>query len=570
MKKILILLAFMMPVLVFGQKFKKVETDGIKALDQTKKTITIEDTLKFPDGSKMISTNTVTAELGLMKNGNKIGIDTASEWVARTIYVSMPTDPQTPGSDITGNGTSSHPYATINKALKSIHPYLLYGVVTVQLDSGTFTMSINDKLEIVKLNNFTNFWYASPRVQIKGTYNMRATPLTMTKIMSNTFTYTGTPYTTDILEGCFFGTTTTVTYPIEGNVGDTIFSPNYNITLQKYIFDYYTTITILSDQILNYEQSNSLSFFNCNIEFPNSQHIDGVYFGSDNLNFRQTTGFNLSMLNTRIANSKINTYLNVLTQEVIVATEHCEITYGVIKNKAATKTIGLRWMDYCQMSDLIFSNYNVAINYIGDVGIVPKTTGIHFLFKNCDIAFSNKITSSGTINAEVNDISLKNTKYLLRNYSTSSPIKLVSQTITGAYTSIYDPASLTKDLSNPGVGTYINIPNIYPEYQQRIPFTLTNNATDSISIGDLSYNRSIDIDYNIVRGTTYSHGSMKILNTGTAYLIDPGDLIQSASTGVTFNGVYRSGVSNTLKLGYTTTNTGTAATMTCDFKRQNY
>jgi len=110
----------------------------------------------------------------------------------------------------------------------------------------------------------------------------------------------------------------------------------------------------------------------------------------------------------------------------------------------------------------------------------------------------------------------------------------------------------------------------FPEYEVRNVFSLGNNTTDSLSIADKTYNRSIEIKYTITRGTAYRSGTLKILNTGTALLFDPGDYIQTMDLGVTFNGAYYSGHSNTIKLKWTTTNTGNAATISYDAFRQNY
>src|SRR3989304_479441 len=87
--------------------------------------------------------------------------DTAQELVARTIYVSMPTDPQTPGCDtcILSDGSALYPFATITKALSTIKKYTICNRITIQLDSGLFNFTINDKLQIIRLNQTSNTQY---------------------------------------------------------------------------------------------------------------------------------------------------------------------------------------------------------------------------------------------------------------------------------------------------------------------------------------------------------------------------------------------------------------------------
>src|SRR3972149_8357304 len=69
--------------------------------------------------------------------------DTAQELVARTIYVSMPTDPQTPGCDtcILSDGSALYPFATIYRALEDIKENSIWELITIQLDSGSFVFT---------------------------------------------------------------------------------------------------------------------------------------------------------------------------------------------------------------------------------------------------------------------------------------------------------------------------------------------------------------------------------------------------------------------------------------------
>jgi hypothetical protein len=90
--------------------------------------------------------------------------------------------------------------------------------------------------------------------------------------------------------------------------------------------------------------------------------------------------------------------------------------------------------------------------------------------------------------------------------------------------------------------------------------TLTDNtavaATTGITLSDSKYTHGAIIDYSIVRGTTYRTGTLRIGHGTSVGYSD--DYSEDASTGVTLTVTF---ASNTSTINYTTTSTGSNATM---------
>jgi hypothetical protein len=112
----------------------------------------------------------------------------------------------------------------------------------------------------------------------------------------------------------------------------------------------------------------------------------------------------------------------------------------------------------------------------------------------------------------------------------------------------------------------------YPEYEKSLTFAMRDGGSDTINIGKVAYNQTIELKYTIKRATATRSGSIKVLNTGAGLLLDGGDYIENAPLGVTFTrAVLRgpAGAEQLIALVATTTATGVAPTFTYDAYRQN-
>lgn len=499
--------------------------------------------------------------------------DTAAEWTSRTIYVSMPTDQQTSGSDLNGDGSQLKPYATILKALSGIKP-IKNGVITIQLDSGMFNYSLATKaLHTEILAKSTNLYFNSPIV-IQGQYVKEPYTFTLSST-SILFAYkvNGYSFNNTQLEERFVGNTTSPQYPIESLKNDTIFYPSSSATSNN-IYRLNTSI--------NFEGNSQIATFNSS-PIGYFKYVKGTFLSGSNFYYLNSVFYHYCILknstssyfhgsNCQIRNTKFDILYTGSTVSSALSPDNSIITFSVINNlgtrKSTTNGIGIK--AYFQMSAGIISGFKNAFSQYNNLtwgsSLMPNQIGI----KDATNAFDNSTNVSAVLSFNCPSLSLYNVDYLFNSANSSSAVQFQIQSLTGKYGSLFNPASLYKDIVNPTLGGFITGLNVYPEIEQKKVVSLANNSTDSLSIGDKSYNRSIELKYTITRGTNYRTGTLKILSTGTALLFDPGDYIETADVGVTFSGAYFSGNSNTIKLKWTTTDTGTPATIQYDAFRQNY
>jgi hypothetical protein len=520
----------------------------------------------------------------------KVATDTTSEWVSRTIYVSLPNDPQTPGNDVTGTGSVSFPYATIAKALSTLK-HTLRNAITIQLDSGTF------KFDRACIMYIKNFFLANNQLIFIGKMTQYITGLTFSA-STTPFTYTATSggsspnWTYNQLDEYFCKQGSNY-FPIESNTSNLIYTtaasvPTGILYKVETIFD--MDPCYMAPFYLGTAQSNSL--YSTQILFQNVTMLLDVATTSFLSIGRFSTSASMYSYINIIAKPKTGTLtyysfgngLFFFTRSIFkkyasgsgifTLNGNCapilNITGCVMKNTYTSKAgNGLDAGGYLGLYQMSTGGNNIWSGF--DVGIskgnaLINGTGTQMIRK-CNNAFGSHLY--GSPNPFVNfTIYLDSVNYLF-NFAYNLPVNLFKFTLYGTpLLGTWNPSSTFKYFYGPNADIRYN--GIYPEQELKLSSTLVNNSTDSISIGDKSYNRSIEIKYNITRGTDYRTGTLKILNTGTVLLFDPGDYFPPTDIGVTFDGAYYSGSSNTIKLKWSTSNTGTAATITYDAFRQNY
>jgi hypothetical protein len=502
--------------------------------------------------------------------------DTTSELVARTIYVSMPTDPQTPGSDVTGNGSISTPYATIYKALLSIKTYSkIYSTITIQLDSGSYFFKIKEKMLLMSLSNRSNIYYSSNPIEILGTYKLNNSyNLTLSQATPFISRITSTALTSGELNDRFLGSASGPTYAIESNKTDTIFSISQSASYNK-VYDLLTTLQLdnaSSSQDLYFSDLPTRGFRYLYITVSATNlYIGGVFLRNSIVDNTNTEG-TIIINHSRITMVKFKCKKTATATSMIIIARACQITGAIFYNTGTRKTTGygISVRDLSQLTACIFSGFLHAFEFLNPINSPMGAQSGAVFFKDNGICYSNGLNYGCSITANTDQIVVYNSDYMFRTYSANSGINFTTNQLFGNIT-IFDPNSLVKSAVNPSNGTVITGLVLYPEYQQKQTTTLANNSTDSISIADKSYNRSVELKLNIVRGTGYQSKTIKLLNTGTTFnMVQLPDSIQTGDLGVRFDGVYQSGNSNTLKLKWRTTSTGTNATVTYDAYRQNY
>lgn len=528
-----------------------------------------------------------------ISNGNWFKListqDTTSEWVSRTIYVSMPNDPQTPGSDVTGNGTSLLPFATILKALQTVKSSIKNGaIITFQLDSGSFNYGFK---EYAILNSIKVLSGVDGSFTFKGQLaRVEAYPnsLTLAQDANDRWKFTCSNYTFTPNSLIDYGLSNSINgpaAPIESNTTNVIkslaFATSWNI-LYRYNTHIIPTTTTTYSSIFDFDKTSpqyTVDFQNMVIDLQSTYQY---YLG----NIR-TWGVLIKTSNNsalRVFGNK-TVYLGYTSFLKNMTAAGQNALFGAISGNV------IFYSTLIKNTNTI--RYGIGVktpksNGLGGGGnnlwIVGFTSAISDYTYHADMSFdllkvSNctnlveqySATSYGAVNLTSSKIIVDSVDYLLFTKANLFTCTLIAYNNTGnVRLSLFNPSSVAKDLVSIHKGTDVYWPNTYPEIQQKITFTLANNSTDSISIADKSYNRAIELKYTITRGSDYRTGTLKVLNTGTSLLFDPGDYIETSDIGVTFNGSYYSGSSNIIKLKWTTTNTGTAATIVYDAYRQNY
>jgi len=496
-------------------------------------------------------------------------IDTTSEWVSRTIYVSMPEDAQTPGSDIIGLGLIFAPYATLNKALSTVNPLTL-GIITMQVDSGSYTFDATSKYYCNKISSLNPLTNHSSNLIINGTYVKENYTFTLSSTPVSGVFKSSYAFTTGELTGKFAGTTTTPGLPIESNIGDSLFLPTTNAASFNNIYTYQTNINVSASRY-NTSFASQIKFSFLKMNFTIGSNFDNVWSYCCDITNTSASQFGFVVEYCQLQFSIFNMSYSATLAAIDLRnsiTSQC-----VINNKGTRKTTGegLNIKTPCQISSMMISGYLRAIGSYGDMNNYKAASATWFIIKDCGSAFSNLSFPSSNLNFACNPLALyKVDNIVYASGITSANLSFTTLQNIGSYNYFHTSSSL-KSFVKPEWGVNIYIPNTYPEYSQNNSYTLADNSTDSISIADLTYNRTVTIDYNIVRNGVYRAGTMKVLNDGTNYYFDPGDFFPAANDlGITFNGVYKSGSTNTLKLKWTTTSTGFAGTMKVDYKRQNF
>jgi hypothetical protein len=510
--------------------------------------------------------------------------DTTAEWVSRTIYVSKPTDPQTPGSDVTGTGGSLAPFATILKALKTVKRTIMSpAVITLQLDSGSFDYGNAEANVINSINNLSgdNSLIITGQIARVSTYPV----LTLVQDGSDKtkFTCSNYTFTTNELQGlCLSNSANSLVAGIESNTSTVIYSIAYNNTA-NYIVRLNSTLNSTGVGGFQLKQNAasgiSTGFWNVKINLdpiPGLYYMSGLQVRGSIINALTTSSLNIQTQSNRYVNWMYVIYnRNISADNKICISSLGEFyMYNVlIKNSnAARYGVGAIKASYLIGSELWVSGFKTAFsNYSEDT----YSQNLDYLkVSNCTELYEQTTYGLRNSNIYASILYLDNVDYLILTRYANLPLKMSFPTVYNSPNlGIFHSSSVCKDIVNPTKGTQIYFPVSYPENEQAVSISLANNATDSIFIGNKSYNRTIELKANITRGTNYQYKRITILNSGTTLtMIQQPDSIQTADLGVRIDGVYYSGTATTavIKLKWHTTNTGTAATFKYDAIRQNY
>lgn len=527
--------------------------------------------------------------------------DTTAENVARTIYIDIYT-----GNDTTGNGSSGTPYRTFGKAITTVKN-IIKTTITFNFSRGTHNI-IQANFDYITKNWFLYSQGITPaNVQLVGTMVQLAGSLVCTKDANNPFiiNVAGASWSANQYEGRFLYNGTNY-FPIESNTTNTLEGALVNVSAGTHsIWEDSTTINITgmstNDGINVPIRSNSvyyssasapfdyavLQFKNCKIKsssnyisrYSNTSNtipisFNTCYFNNINDNIISYHGISKILPMTRCF---IKTWQ---TSDGSVATasyygSFIYMQWCVLRNNVNTGCYAIYpWAGFYFINGSVISNYKYAI----------LSTSLHYnpilqniYIKNCQNVFRSGVSFPMNLNYSFYNAAglycnLSNNTNLLYCDKVPGIINLKLYSSTG-FTNIWNSSSVYKKYNVPSDGVSIQIPYLYTENENNAAISLANNSTDSITIGVKLYNRIIELNYNITRGTTYKSQKLRIINTGTILKLDSlSSITIGDDCGVTIDGAYYSSANpgNLIKLKWTTTNTGTSATFKYDAIRQNY
>jgi hypothetical protein len=515
--------------------------------------------------------------------------DTTAEWVARTIYVSMDDDPQTPGDDVSGNGSITAPFATIYKALSSIKKIATNVAITLQLDSGSFNFYERDNALLSSM-----YLNGNRTLNINGTFKDSITNLVVTQTSTDLMKVNSTSHTfaVDELRGKFLSNASgSFIVPVDQNTTNVIDIANFPSTSWTKIGRPVTILNIYSNSIsVNSEVYNNPTFtfnkINAVFKVTGTKMISGIQFVGCKLDFPSSTSgllsFNKGLLlrSCFIISPQTSTSNGILNGNSYIGLFDCVLTSTQDKLVRGI-SLGIGFYAYNQpvlyLTNNIFSRLSKAITpRFSNLNYVAPDNGSKYYsnkFRRCGTVLGLLSTSTDPILIKIDfkfsDLILEDVDYIL--YGKNCALDFQTRFLVGTPNlGFVDPASLYKGFINNEIGQRILIPGTYPEVSVNKGSTLLNNTTDSISIGDKSYNRTIELKYTALRGSTYRKGTLEVINTGSGLVFNPGSYFPVTDIGLTFTGAYYSGSSNTIKLKYTVDNTGGNVTFTYDAFRQNY
>lgn len=489
----------------------------------------IGNTIHFPD------TNTIIA--------TKYDLN-STETVSRTIYYALPPT----GNDTTGNGSIGNPFRSPLRCVQSIKSNIVGCTITIS-GSGTGNVPITLELgnEIAKktaVNGILSF--------TGTTVNTIVTGMTVSKTASRLFAYTltksGLTSTLNQYRGNFVTTNAqTAFYPIASNaVGTNSFEIEYlnnNLATNTQIISFGVTWTNPS----NLGNTFDLGFKNCinsSIIFSNINISQGTI---QNLNFRDSHS-ELFFTSVRFDGKGFslgeNTNVYALTQvrfnqcsfiqtgasvDFISIVNNPQTTfarcfvYAPLMTTGAFRIEGVNTVKFNNGLYIYGANVGSAFSSIIGLAIIPISLGIEIRdFVNyintgpkLEVVYINPNTVTPMFTEFINVTNLLST---LPSYG----FKLSIPNLNGALpTNIINGVSSGYIFVDPKNDIHISVLGLYGEYEPKTTQTLTTNTTTSFTVGNTAQNRSITIEYNILRNSQYRKGTLTIMYNGTSAYLSP-------------------------------------------------
>jgi len=528
------------------------ETDPIYAADSN-------TLVRWPDTTSIIATKADLVET----------VETAS----RTIYVS------TTGDDEEGDGTTLiAAFRNILRALQDIKPIVQNSTITISLNgTGDFPMTYGEMYELGKktfINSELTFTGVD-KTTIESGYTLAKTA---SRCFAYTLTKAGLTATENQYRGNFASVSSTEFYPIAYNEAGT------NSFEIEFTHNSKTTATSIISWGANLTNPSSLPYIfdidfgvnvNSNITFNNLNIIGGtsvtitmqtcksktfnnvvfniyrMQIGSTSNYYSPTINFKNSVFNSVQSSTSLLWLYNINSK--ILFTNNVfngqNLTSGFFLFFNSTANFQAGNYIYGKTSLFAFGG-RTYWTYIRDYLEFRDISSVFLPYFNCNMYAINSNNGSTSPYYEfINVTNLLNTKPLtgsvlqIGNIYGSLPANLING-VTSGYIFV-DPKN----------NIYISAPGIYGEFETPATTALADNSTGAITVGDITQNESVKIEYKINRGTSEEVGTIVMTKKADTNL---SDISYFDDCGVSFT---KTLVSNAITLNWATTSTGTAATI---------
>ena len=498
------------------------------------------------------------------------------ETVSRTIYVTAT------GNDTTGDGSIGLPFLTIGKALSSINVHInLSVIVTINLGAGSYNFTPNDRERVSAMMGHGTLEFLGNLTLVDSGFTVGAAqaldPLTYAVSGGNTASWTTDQWKFYLL----MNTAGTAYFPITNNTNATISIPMGSALVSTNAQIYNRTATLnfsgqsntdrifkhsiqlnftkLNITISEYSEFYSLGLLlvkNCHLT-PISAEKDFIFMVGSKWSVIQSSTNGIGFMTYTYPDGSLNiNYIKKNSRYCLsVPNPNVQSGFGSFFNN-------------------VFESGTVeAIQCVGSILHATNSQNNYYKFINCNVAISLTEWAIFKRFRTTAKIILVNTAYLFNRQSITTDydpiqVQLKYENIYGTPTIRWFYNSML-EFVNPTSGRNVQITGlIFPEFEQNLTATLTNNTTTNVIIGNKLQNRSIHVDYTITRSSGYRSGYFDIVNDGTSLYMSPDEFISNNATGVDDSAIFFDSNFNSNEIRMSATlNNYTSATINYNVRR---
>ncbi len=486
------------------------------------------------------------------------------ETISRTIYVAIT------GNDDTGSGLIGNPFATIPRALQDVAAFINPNVViTINLAAGNYAYDdeeiLKEMTRIITLSS-GELDFTCEMVQVYS-------GLTLTPRSPESYIYdvTGVTFTDNELQGKFLlsgsnyipiatNNTTTIN-SIPGNSAATsVYEPGVTFTSTGGNIDINLKGTEATSNLkfyyIKFIYSGSIGLTNQNIA---TNFISCVFSGTK-FTFENYSKFNITRCS--FVTSSDGVYANIGEFNYV----DCSIIktgmrggVGIFNSYQWTGSAGYQR----SFGSMYIHNFSYGI--ILGLGYY-STKNSNNLIINATYTFTIRENAFFAQQSVSSTLYILNSTYLLYYAANGGDLPKYNfgfyvTSLVGTPTNFIAEAMQPYGYVNDQRNISIIIPGLYSEKELSVNTTFPDNSSGTISVGNITQNRAIYIDYEIDRSTSKEMGTIMMTNKADTDIIDNDEF---NDTGVTFT---KSLVGNVITLGWATTSTGSAATFKYQIRR---